>query len=72
MVSLAFLFYFMIFILGIVGLMRGWARELLVTFSVILAIFIIYILELLLPESFSSLNETGREAYFWASRCRRA
>ncbi|MCU0485079.1 MAG: CvpA family protein [Anaerolineales bacterium] len=65
MVSLAFLFYFMIFILGIVGLMRGWARELLVTFSVILAIFIIYILELLLPESFSSLNETGREAYFW-------
>lgn len=65
MVSLAFLFYLLIFILTIIGMMRGWARELLVTFAVILAIFIIYILELLLPESFSSLNESGREAYFW-------
>lgn len=65
MVSLFFLFYLLVFILTVVGMMRGWAREMLVTFAVILAIFIIYILELLLPESFSSLNESGRAAYFW-------
>lgn len=65
MVSLAFLFYLLVFILAIIGMLRGWAREMLVTFAVILAIFIIFILELLLPESFSSLNESGREAYFW-------
>ncbi len=65
MVSLAFLFYLLILIFAIVGLMRGWARELLVTFAVILAIFIIFILETLLPQFFTSLNELGAKAYFW-------
>lgn len=65
MVSLAFLFYLMILIFAIVGMMRGWARELLVTFAVILAIFIIFILETLLPQFFTSLNESGAKAYFW-------
>ena len=65
MVSLAFIFYLLILIFAIVGLMRGWARELLVTFAVILAIFIIIILEALLPQFFTSLNESGAKAYFW-------
>jgi uncharacterized membrane protein required for colicin V production len=38
-----------IILFGIVGAMRGWAKELLVTFSVILTLFFITVLEVYLP-----------------------
>jgi len=38
MVSLSFLFWFMVVFFGFIGAMRGWAKELLVTFSMILAL----------------------------------
>ena len=45
MITLNYLFYLFIVLFAIIGAMRGWAKELLVTFSVILSIFIILVLE---------------------------
>ena len=44
MVTLPFFFWLMVFIFAIIGAMRGWSKELLVTFSVILALFILNVL----------------------------
>ncbi len=38
MMSIVYLFWMFVILFGIVGLMRGWAKELLVAFSVILAL----------------------------------
>ena len=49
MVSIAVLFYIFIFMFAIIGAVRGWAKELLVTSSIILAMFIIFVLEEYVP-----------------------
>lgn len=45
MISLNVLFWMYVFLFAIIGAMRGWAKELLVTFSVIVAIFVVSMLE---------------------------
>lgn len=45
MVSLLVVFYMFVILFAIIGAMRGWAQELLVTFSMILAFFLINVLE---------------------------
>jgi uncharacterized membrane protein required for colicin V production len=45
MVSLLVVFYIFVILFSIIGVIRGWAQELLVTFSVILAFFLINVLE---------------------------
>jgi len=45
MVSLVVVFWTFVIVFGIIGAMRGWAKELLVTFSVILALFLITLLD---------------------------
>lgn len=49
MVSLDVLLWMFIILFAIVGMMRGWAKEMLVTFGVILALFIVAILEKYVP-----------------------
>jgi uncharacterized membrane protein required for colicin V production len=49
MVSLAVLFYIFIFIFALIGATRGWAKEVIATFSVFLAIFIITVLQTYVP-----------------------
>jgi len=49
MVTLNFLFWMFIVLFGVIGAMRGWAKELLVTFSVILALAFIALLEAYVP-----------------------
>ncbi len=49
MVSLVVVFWMYVILFATIGAMRGWARELLVSFSVILALFIISVLENLVP-----------------------
>jgi uncharacterized membrane protein required for colicin V production len=44
MVSLIVVFWMYVILFAIIGAMRGWARELLVSFSVILALFILTVL----------------------------
>ena len=45
MISILSAFWMFIILFGLIGAMRGWAKELLVIFSVILALFLIYVLE---------------------------
>lgn len=49
MTSLVVVFWMFVILFGIIGAMRGWAKELMVTFSVILALFIISLLEQFVP-----------------------
>lgn len=49
MVSLTVIFWMFVFLFAIIGGTRGWARELMVTFSVILAMFIIVLMETYAP-----------------------
>ncbi|HLE15016.1 MAG TPA: hypothetical protein VI776_09725 [Anaerolineales bacterium] len=49
MVSLYALFWIFVTIFAIIGAVRGWAKEVLVTFSSILAIFIIVLLTTYIP-----------------------
>jgi uncharacterized membrane protein required for colicin V production len=49
MISLVVLFWLFIIIFATIGSMRGWARELLVTFSAVLALFIVTVLYTYVP-----------------------
>ncbi len=49
MVSLVVVFWMYVILFAVIGAMRGWARELLVAFSVILALFIIAVLTRFIP-----------------------
>jgi uncharacterized membrane protein required for colicin V production len=58
MIGLDVIFWVFIILFGLIGMMRGWAKELLVTFSVILALFIITVLIKFVP----FLSEMARES----------
>jgi len=60
MVSLPVFFWIFIALFTIIGAIRGWAKELMVTFSGVVAIFIIVVL---LPLVNKSLSE---QSLFWA------
>jgi uncharacterized membrane protein required for colicin V production len=63
-VSLTFVFWMYVVLFGIIGAMRGWAKELLVSFSVILSLTFITLLERYIPFVHNLLNaETN--AIFW-------
>lgn len=49
MISILSAFWLFVIIFGLIGAMRGWAKELLVIFSVVLALFMIYVLESFTP-----------------------
>ncbi len=62
MISLNVLFWMYVILFAIIGAMRGWAREILVTSGVIVAIFVINILENIVPFIRDALQP---EARFW-------
>jgi len=45
MISILAAFWMFIILFGLIGAMRGWAKELLVIFSIVLSLFLIYVLE---------------------------
>lgn len=49
MISLNFAFWMFVIFFALAGAMRGWAKELLVTFSAVLALFIVVIMERFVP-----------------------
>ena len=49
MMSILSAFWLFVILFGLIGAMRGWAKELLVIFSVVLALFLIYVLESFTP-----------------------
>lgn len=64
MVSLLFMFYLFVILFAIIGFMRGWATEALVSFSVVLALFLITILETLILEG-TQIIPDGTRSQFW-------
>lgn len=64
MVSLVVVFWMYVVLFGIIGAMRGWARELLVSFALILALFIVSTLERFVPFIRDTLAQDAR-TLFW-------
>ena len=50
---------------AVIGAMRGWAKEIMVTFSVILALFLISVLENYVPVVKNILAKAGPASLFW-------
>ncbi len=65
MVSLAFVFWLFVTLGGLVGMTRGWAKELLAAFSVILGIFIILVLETYVGFIQALIASGGPKTEFW-------
>lgn len=64
MVSLTVVFYIFLLLFAIIGAMRGWAKEILVTFSVVLALFLITVLESYVGVV-KNIARSGGDALFW-------
>jgi hypothetical protein len=65
MVYLNFIFYCFVFLFAVIGAMRGWAKEMMVTASAVLALFIITVLETYVKGLTQSFAEHGSSAQFW-------
>jgi len=63
MMSIVYVFWMYVILFAIVGVMRGWAKELLVSFSVILALAVIHVLRQYIPIA-QSLEEND-VSLFW-------
>jgi hypothetical protein len=64
MVSLVVVFWMYVILFAVIGAMRGWARELLVSFALILALFIISVLERFVP-FIQAIATTSPPTMFW-------
>ncbi len=62
MITLNILFWMYVILFAFIGAIRGWAREILVLAGVIVAIFVVNILETFVPFIRDALNP---EASFW-------
>jgi uncharacterized membrane protein required for colicin V production len=65
MVGLDAFFWILVFLFALMGLNRGWAKEVLVTFAVVLAIFIITVLQSFEPQIINILSVNNSSALFW-------
>lgn len=64
MVSLLVVFYLFVMQFAVIGAIRGWAKELLVSFSVILGLFLIFTLEGLGPAVRIAIEDQSK-LQFW-------
>jgi uncharacterized membrane protein required for colicin V production len=65
LISLHVIFWIFVLIFAIIGAVRGWAREVLVIFSSILAIFILFLLENFAEFAREGTLFTDPTAHFW-------
>ncbi|NLG73345.1 MAG: hypothetical protein GX495_15050 [Chloroflexi bacterium] len=65
MMSLAVFFWLNVILFASIGAMRGWAKELMVTFSVILALFLITVLETYVGVVRNTIVAQGGTPLFW-------
>lgn len=65
MVSLTFMFWLFVILFGIIGAMRGWAKELLVAFSMILALAFMRLLETYVPFIQDMVTNQADGGIFW-------
>lgn len=64
MIALSALFWMFVIIFAMVGAMRGWSKEMLVTFSLVLAIFVISVMLQFIPFMDAYLAEGGEARQF--------
>jgi uncharacterized membrane protein required for colicin V production len=64
MVTLAFVFWMYVVMFALIGAMRGWAKELLVSFSVILALTFTTLLSRYVP-FIRAMQDDNAVFYFW-------
>ena len=64
MMSLTVVFYMYLLLFAIIGSMRGWAKEILVTFAIVLSLFIITVLETYVGVV-RRIADTGGQPLFW-------
>ena len=65
MVSLSFLLWMYVILFAIIGGLRGWAKEILVSFSVILALTFTTLLTNYVPFMRDVLQRDDKVMYFW-------
>ena len=65
MVYLNFIFFCFVIIFAVIGAMRGWAKEMLVTASAILGLFVITVLETYVKGLSQSFADSGSTGQFW-------
>jgi len=65
MISLNVLFWVFIILFAVIGITRGWAKELLVLFSVILSLFLLSVLEKYIPYVRDELMTQPGDTIFW-------
>ncbi len=65
MVYLNFIFFCFVILFAVIGAMRGWAKEMMVTASAMLALFIITVLETYVKGVSQSFAEPGTSNQFW-------
>lgn len=65
MVGLNVIFWMYVILFALIGGMRGWAKELMVTFSLVLSLFVINVLETYVGFVKNSLVAEGGTQLFW-------
>jgi lysylphosphatidylglycerol synthetase-like protein (DUF2156 family) len=65
MVYLNFIFYCFVILFAVIGAMRGWAKEMMVTASAVLALFIITVLETYVKGINQTFAQPGTAGQFW-------
>lgn len=68
MLSLTFFFFFLVVLFGIIGASRGWAKEMLVSFASVLALFLLALLQEFVPivkDMVATTEPHQKEALFW-------
>lgn len=68
MIYLEAIFWLFVIFFAVIGMIRGWAKELLVTFAVILALFIMAVLQQFVPfirEAVLNANKGDPQPVFW-------
>jgi len=65
MVGLDAFFWILVFFFAISGLMRGWAKEVLVTFASIVGLFILTVIQQFTPQIIQALSVDSSGALFW-------
>jgi uncharacterized membrane protein required for colicin V production len=65
MISIHIVFWMFVILFAVIGALRGWAKEVLVTFSLVLSIFFLSILEKFAPGIEKSVAGEGVKNLFW-------
>jgi hypothetical protein len=65
LITLQYAFWILVFLFAVIGAMRGWAKELLVTFAVIVGLFLIAIMQRFAPEALRAFLLGSGTVQFW-------